>query len=325
MTIISVIGSGVAGLAIATELTARGANVQVFDPAGIPGSHACSWWAGGMLAPWCEYENAEELVLRLGQKAIDWWAGRTNVTFHGTLVVANDRDMPDLRRFSRRTQEFSELNETDIVELEPDLHKFSKGIFFQKEAHLDPRLALMDLYHALVKHGVKFHHCKAPEGLENKIDCRGWAARDKLSDLRGVKGEMLLIRCPNINIKRPVRLLHPRIPLYIVPREKNIYMLGATMIESEDRNRITVRSMLDLLSAAYALNPAFGEAEILEIGVDLRPAFPDNLPRIRRKGKTIYANGLYRHGYLLAPALAQGVADLIIDNKISEMVDEDST
>ena len=63
--------------------------------------------------------------------------------------------------------------------------------------------------------------------------------------------------------------------------------------------------MLELLSAAYALNPAFGESEVLEIGVDLRPAFPDNLPRIRRLGRTIYANGLYRHGYLLAPAIAE--------------------
>jgi len=100
-------------------------------------------------------------------------------------------------------------------------------------------------------------------------------------------------------------------------------MLGATMIESEDSSRITARSMLELLSAAYALNPAFGEAEVLEIGVDLRPAFPDNLPRIRRLGHTIYANGLYRHGYLLAPAVARGVADLALHNRHSEMVDED--
>ena len=103
-----------------------------------------------------------------------------------------------------------------------------------------------------------------------------------------------------------------------------IYMLGATMIESEDRTRITARSMLEMLSAAYALNPAFGEAEVLEIGVDLRPAFADNLPRIRRRDGVVYANGLYRHGYLLAPALAQGVADLVLDNKTSEMVDEDN-
>ena len=134
---------------------------------------------------------------------------------------------------------------------------------------------------------------------------------------------MIILRAPDIHITRPVRLLHPRIPLYIVPRGNGIYMLGATMVESEAASHITARSMLELLSAAYALSPAFGEAEILETGVDLRPAFADNLPRIRRRGTTIFANGLYRHGYLLAPALAKGIAELILDDRKSEFVDED--
>ncbi len=323
MTVWSVIGAGVAGLTVATELVSRGADVQIFDPAGPPGPHGCSWWAGGMLAPWCEYENAEEPVLRLGQTALDWWAARTRVHRCGTLVVAHSRDLPDLRRFARRTDGYSEVRSGNIANLEPDISNFGNGLFFRAEAHLDPRQALRDLYSHLRDRGVPFHRKLAPSRLENAIDCRGLHAREILHDLRGVKGEMLVIRCPDVTLSRPVRLLHPRMPLYVVPRGDGVYMLGATMIESEDSGRITARSMLELLSAAYALNPAFGEAEILEIGVDLRPAFPDNLPRIRRLGRTIYANGLYRHGYLLAPALAQGVADLALENKHSEMVDED--
>lgn len=323
MSDFSVIGAGVAGLAVATELVARGATVEVYDLAGPPGPHGCSWWAGGMLAPWCEYENAEEAVLRLGQEAIGWWADKTDVTYAGTLVVANARDLPDLRRFSRRTEGFSDVGRDELFKLEPDLGTFGKGLYFNKEAHLDPRKALADLHAGLIEKGVALHQVAAPEGLENAIDCRGLAARDVLMDLRGVKGEMLVIRAPDVALTRPVRLLHPRLPLYIVPRGDGVYMLGATMIESEDSGRITARSMLELLSAAYALNPAFGEAEVLEIGVDLRPAFPDNLPRIRRIGSRVYANGLYRHGYLLAPAMARGVADLVLDNKHSEMVDED--
>lgn len=276
-----------------------------------------------MLAPWCEFENAEEPVLRLGRHAIDWWAARTQVYRCGTLVVANPRDLPDLRRFARRTLGFQDIGDAEVAELEPDLHGFSKGLYFADEAHLDPRRALQDLYRKLAGQGVEFFRKPAPARLDNAIDCRGLHAREYLHDLRGVKGEMLVIRCPDVVLTRPVRLLHPRMPLYIVPRGDGIYMLGATMIESEDSSRITARSMLELLSAAYALNPAFGEAEVLEIGVDLRPAFPDNLPRIRRLGRTIYANGLYRHGYLLAPALAQGVADLALENKHSELVDED--
>src|SRR5690606_32185748 len=154
------------------------------------------------------------------------------------------------------------------------------------------------------------------------VDCRGLAARDVLPDLRGVKGEMAIVHAPDVRLTRPVRLLHPRFPLYVVPRANGQFMIGATQIESCDR-RVRVRSVLELLSAPYALHPAFGEAELVEIGVDARPAFPDNLPRLRRRGETICVNGLFRHGFLLAPAMARMTADLICDGKIPEVMDED--
>ena len=155
------------------------------------------------------------------------------------------------------------------------------------------------------------------------IDCRGLAARDRLTDLRGVKGEMLVVHCLDVTLSRPVRLLHPRFPLYIVPRGNGVFMLGATQIETGERGRATLRSVMELMNAAYALHPAFGESELLEIGVDARPAFPDNQPRIRRIGDVIYANGLFRHGFLLAPALAQMTADLVLEGNTPEVWYED--
>ena len=95
-------------------------------------------------------------------------------------------------------------------------------------------------------------------------------------------------------------------------------MIGATMIESERRGRVSVRSAVELLNAAYALHPAFGEAEIVELGADLRPAFPDNLPRVRREGRVLRANGLYRHGFLLAPALAEVADAHVLDGRIDD-------
>ena len=323
MSRIRILGAGVAGLTVATELAERGASVELVDPAGPPGEHGCSWWAGGMLAPFCEFENAEEPVLRLGQGAKGWWAHYTDVTEAGTLVVARPRDLPDLRRFSRRTEGFEPVDGARIRALEPDLPGFESGLFFETEAHLSPRQALDDLVKELASKGIHIQSQPSDFTVETTIDCRGFAAREALTDLRGVKGEMLVLRAPDVTLTRPVRLLHPRVPLYIVPRGDGICMLGATMIESADRTRISARSMMELLSAAYALNPAFGEAEVLEIGVDVRPAFPDNLPSIRRMGSTIYANGLYRHGFLLAPALAQGVAELVLNNNRTELVDED--
>ena len=96
------------------------------------------------------------------------------------------------------------------------------------------------------------------------------------------------------------------------------------MIESDEDTRISARSMLELLSAAYALHPAFGEAEVLEIGTGVRAAFPDNLPRISRVGAALHLNGLYRHGFLLAPALARRAAELLLEGRHSpEVMDED--
>lgn len=318
---ITIIGGGVAGLSIATELAARGASPRVIDAGGGPGPHACSWWAGGMLAPYCEGETAPEVVVRHGLQAADWWESHgAKVTRHGSLVIALGRDRQELDRFARRTCAHRMLDSGGLSEIEPDLSgRFARALFFPDEAHLAPRQALDALAKGLLARGIAIAREAGPE-TGQVIDARGLSARDSLKDLRGVKGEMLLLRCPDVTLARPVRLLHPRMPIYLVPRGDGVYMLGATQIESADRSRATVRSILELLSAAYALHPAFGEAEILEIGVDARPAFPDNVPRIRRLGGTLYANGLFRHGFLMAPALARMLADHLLEGKTPELM-----
>lgn len=311
------------GLCIATELAARGMPPRLIDPAGKPGAQACSWRAGGMLAPYCEAESAEPTVLRLGLDAADWWQAQgAEVTRRGTLVLAPSRDRAELDRFARLTQAHQAVNGDKIAALEPDLAgRFPRGLHFATEAHLDPRAALLTLRDRLQAQGVAIETEGTPTGLV--VDARGLAARDQLADLRGVRGEMLVIRCPEVALTRTIRLLHPRIPLYLVPRGDGIYMIGATMLETGGKYRVTARSAVEMLSAAYALHPGFAEAEILELGADARPAFPDNLPRLRRRGGTLYANGLYRHGYLLAPAVARMAADYLLEGRKPEFMDED--
>jgi glycine oxidase len=137
-----------------------------------------------------------------------------------------------------------------------------------------------------------------------------------------VRGERALIRTHEVSLQRPVQLLHPRLPLYVVPWDDGVYMVGATVIESEDGGPVSVRSALELLGGAYAVHPAFAEAEILDLGAGVRPAFPDNVPRaiVREGGRRIYVNGAYRHGFLLAPVLARSVADYIENGTASELV-----
>ena len=309
------------GLTAAHQLALRGASVTIYDRRREVG-RGCSWWAGGMLALWCEMESAEPLIGDLGLESLSYWREHfPNVINKGSLVVAPPRDTPDLKRFAARTSHFDIIDGPRIAALEPDLAgRFETGLFFKDEAHLDPRQALSFLKERLQKDlGVTFKMDAdvRPEALDASyvLDCRGYEARDVLSDLRGVKGEMLIVRSTEISLARPIRLLHPRIPVYIVPRDDHHFMVGATMIESSDQSRISARSMVELLNATYALHPSFGEAEIIETGTDVRPAFPDNLPRIRRSGNILRLNGLYRHGYLGAPALARRAAEIVIDGK----------
>ncbi|HEV2441966.1 MAG TPA: glycine oxidase ThiO [Steroidobacteraceae bacterium] len=332
-----VLGAGVAGLACAVELAERGVAVEVLERGERLGAGGCSWYAGGMLAPWCERESAEPPVATLGLESLSWWPARfPGTVLRGSLVVAHGRDTAELRQFARRTERFEWLDGERVGALESDLAgRFSQALYFPGEGHLDPRAALAALAARLSAFDVPIRfgadidvgrQTLASEGADCiVIDCRGLEARDALPDLRGVKGEMLVVRLPEVSLSRPVRVLHPRVPVYIVPRGDGHYMIGATVIESDQPTRITARSMLELLGAAYALHPAFGEAEIVEIGTGVRPAFPDNLPRVCRIGGAIYVNGLYRHGFLLAPALARQAAELVLAESHSlEVVHEDS-
>ena len=314
----TVVGAGVVGLATAPRLVERGAKVTLIERSRELGGNA-SWLAGGMLAPFCEGESAPQTVVELGQGAIDWWSARVpGVTREGTLVVAPPRDASEIDRFAARTSSHVRVDEERIAELEPDLAgRFRKGLFFADEGHLDPRVALSALTERLRAKGGEIRFGVDGETLGNGadvvVDCRGWAARKALPELRGVRGEMMRIRTTEVTLTRAVRFLHPRIPLYIVPRAKNEFMIGATMIESAEKGAVSVRSAIELLSAAYALHPAFGEAEILEMSADVRPAFPDNEPRVEERNGRIFVNGLFRHGFLLAPAVAARAAALAFE------------
>lgn len=315
----TVIGAGVAGLTTALALAERGLAVEVLERNAGLGPGSCSWHAGGMLAPWCEMASTEAIVGRLGVQSIAWWRERfPGIVSEGTLVVAPARDLAELNRFAQRTERYHWLDEAGVAALEPDLAgRFRKGLFFPDEAHLDPRLALAALVARLTSLGVaiRFETDVLPEAAAGDLvfDCRGLSGRNDMPALRGVRGEMAVIRSRSFALSRPVRLLHPRLPLYVVPRGQGVFMLGATMLESEARGAVSVRSMLELLGAAFALHPALGEAEILELGADLRPALPDNLPRVERAGRVIRVNGLFRHGFLLAPVLAQIAAGTALD------------
>jgi glycine oxidase len=321
---VSVIGAGVAGAWQALLFAQAGHRVTLHERSDAAMTESTSHWAGGMLAPYCEAEGSEPVIVRLGLRSLELWRQHFPQTpFNGSLVVAHPRDRADFDRFARMTSGHRRLDADAVRELEPALEgRFRDGLFYADEGHVEPRRVLPQLHARFTEAGgtIKFNSDASLEDIDGiAIDCRGLAAREAQPELRGVKGEMIIVETDEVELSRPVRLIHPRWPLYIIPRADNQFMIGATSIEAEDRG-VSVRSALELLSAAYAVHPAFAEARIVEFGAGLRPAFPDNLPRIAIEGEKIAVNGLYRHGFLLAPALAEltlgYIARGVIDNEV---------
>ena len=308
-TPINVIGAGIAGTWQALLFAQAGRKVALYERDEPAMTQGTGHWAGGMLAPLCESEAAEPVITRLGLRSLDLWREALPETpFNGSLVVAHGRDRSDFERFARLASGHQRVGAQEIAALEPALAgRFADALFFPAEGHVEPRRVLPALHEKLRAAGVpiEFTSSAQPRDLDGLvIDCRGLAARDTCPTLRGVKGEIIVIETDEIQLSRPVRLIHPRWSLYIVPRAGNRFLIGATSIETESAG-VSVRSALELLTAAYAVHPAFGEARIVEMGTGLRPAFPDNLPRVTVDNTGVSVNGLYRHGFLIAPAVAE--------------------
>lgn len=344
---IHIIGTGIVGLTLADHLLNAGHNIKITTANKSVDDTSCSWWAGGMLAPYCEMESAEPLVGKLAPISMAYWqtfcqkyANTCDHSMNGTLVISPNRDNNMLTHFAQKTQQWQRLTAPQLHELEPILSKHNDGLFYANEGHIEPRQVLKALWERIsnsqnadVITNTKLTDDEINELSSNLqdadwlIDCRGFGAKQSINTyknsepLRGVRGEMLHFYNPELTLSRPIRLLHPRIPIYLVPRANQQFMLGATMIENGEKERASVRSVMELLSALYAVNPAFAQSEIVEIGVDVRPAYPDNLPKIYKRQNYIAINGMYRHGYLLAPVFTKIVNDHITQGTENELIE----
>lgn len=327
MAQISILGGGLTGRLMALLLAGQH-SVTLYDEGGKDGNLSAAFVAAAMLAPMAEAVDATPQVLQLGYQSLDLWKQIINrlpepvfMQFSGSLIVWHAQDGDIAKRFAQQLKRgnggqevWTNWNADDIAKNEPQLGgRFTQGFYLPTEGQLDNRQTLLALANAIEEAGVKCHWNTAVSLTDITadwlIDCRGFGAKADWnrgkSQLRGIRGEVARVYAPEITLNRPTRLLHPRYPLYIAPKENHIFVIGATQIESEDQSPVSVRSGLELMSSLYAVTPAFGEARILELATNLRPTLDHHDPEIRvdTNKKILSINGLFRHGFMIAPAV----------------------
>lgn len=329
-------GAGLLGRLLAWRLARSGHPVTVLEKNAERQPTSAAHTAAAMVAPYSERPLLDGSMFQMGLTSLKLWTlllaelnQDCGACFHmgtgGSLLVAHPADHSQLEQYERDLITFGLFNETSVTKvgreqlatMEPALSTdFLHGIWLADDTWLDNRNILSALQQAAQQHGAQFIFSQDADDADIQgdivLDCRGMGAKDNFqktdTPLRGVRGEVCWVESTQVNITRSVRLMHPKYQLYLVPKGQSEqgafrYILGATEIESEDTSSISVRSALEMLSALYCLSPELAEARITELDNNLRPAFFDHKPRIIQNSQGFSLNGLFRHGFLLAPAL----------------------
>lgn len=306
---------------------------------------AAGWTAAGMLSPVAELECADDGVFRLGLRSIELWPGivaglglPVEYRCDGSLLLAHRGDEGAARRVvdllehkmkalgcrlrgndmtvSRAGIAPKALTPDELRALEPAVRGPAHAWLLPHEGRIHAVQAMQALAAAAPQvqwcWGRRVEHAapgllRTAEGehrFDHVFDVRGTGARPQLP-VRGVRGEIFWLQAPGVGLLRPVRLLHPRHRVYLVPRAPDLVVVGASEIESEDRSPVSLRSTVELLAAAHSVVPELAEARVVHSETNLRPALPDNLPRLETQPGLTRINGLFRHGWLIAPALVE--------------------
>ncbi len=264
--------------------------------------------------------------------------GPEHLTVQGSLLLAHRSDEGAAQRVLERIKAAEQshawqqalpeytgvqkLNRTQFQALEPALEPVAHAWLLGGEGALDTVAWMQALHSQAEAAGVRWHwgqKVKALEadgqlhleqgpsqGFDLVVDARGVGAGAAIAGgVRGVRGETVWLHAPAHGLQRPVRLLHPRYRVYIVPRSADVILIGASEIESCDYSPVSLRSAVELMTAAHSVLPALAESRILHLDSNCRPATPDNNPVVAWQGQRLHINGLFRHGWLLAPACVE--------------------
>lgn len=324
---VRILGAGIVGLSVADELIRRGHEVTVVDPA--PGSGA-SYAAAGMLSPAGEAWYGEEDLTRLCLSSLALWpdfAARLGVPVHtrGTLLVGVDAG--DVQQVERQLSvldlagvSYERLVRRDLLAREPGLGRVAGGAFLAEDHSVDPRAVVAAL---LDRVGERVGLDRLETNTVTVI-ATGAQLPDPYSSLiRPVRGDVVRVRTQE-PVERTVRAWAHGEQVYVVPRiDSDEVVIGATTEERDGPLLPTVEGVWRLLDSARRVVPALDRASVVEVTSRDRPGTADNLPLVgpTHEPGVVLAAGAYRNGVLLAPLIAQLVAEHIETGSVEPAVD----
>ena len=327
-----IVGGGIAGISIAKELIKHKQEVVLYDSL----KNTASYVAGGIINP---------IVFRRTTKSwrIDEMLPEA-LRFYSTLEQSCNSEFLKpivIRRFFSSEQEsetwvkkqkkeafkdyLAELTEEDSLFSEVK-NEFGSGRV--KNAYWINTKKFIEATHAFLKK----ENIYQKETFEyNEIDlnkktyknipfnriifCEGHQVKDNpffnQLPISWTKGQLLTIRSQNLYNKS---LLNRK--CFVLPREKDVFLLGATYEWNATNYKTTNDAQSELLEKFNYISNESPEIVCQEAGI--RPTTPDRRPFIGchpiHKGLYIF-NGLGAKGYLIAPLLSKELIESILENK----------
>lgn len=330
---IAVAGAGALGSAVALHLAECGAEVLLADPA-LVGDNA-SGVAAGMLAPVMEAlldeTSAGHLdLLRQGRDAwpgfVERMAGALAIDRCGALWLSDEGTADAmLARMAQIGAAGEPISAAKAAALSPGLTP-TPGIHTPEDWRIEPHPMLKAMRSALIRRRgrvVQAAVARAGEGFVLLSDGERWTAdwtviacghpsalsvrlAPELAGLTPVKGQILRFEPGAAPASGPIVRTEG---VYVAPGEAGP-AAGATMEQGVDDRRAEPQAADRLRAAASVLYPRLARAPALAQAA-VRSATGDGLPLVGPSAApgVIVAAGARRNGWLLAPLVAEIVAD----------------
>ncbi|SFU51174.1 Glycine/D-amino acid oxidase [Pustulibacterium marinum] len=149
--------------------------------------------------------------------------------------------------------------------------------------------------------------------FKNIVFCEGYGIHQNpffnYLPLRGTKGELLVIKAPNLKLTEVVKSA-----CFIIPLGDDLYKIGATYHHDTKNNEPSIEAKEELLEKLKGL--LLCDFEIVDQLAGVRPTVADRRPLIGKHPKhdNMYIlNGLGTRGVMIGPYIAKQLYDFIED------------